>query len=65
MAETIFWWVFIFACVLGFFLSYGMVEDLLHNWVRGRQARKEETRKGIIDKSPDPTGNGHSDYLLH
>ena len=54
MAETIFWWVFIFACVLGFFLSYGMVEDLLCKWVRGRQARKQAPR--TIDNSPDPMG---------
>ncbi len=29
MPETIFWWVFILACVSPFFFSYGMVEDLI------------------------------------
>jgi len=28
MAETIFWWVFLFTCIFGFFFSYGVVENL-------------------------------------
>ena len=29
MDETIFWWIFLSACVLAFFFSYGMVENML------------------------------------
>ena len=39
--PTLFWWVFIFACVLGFFLIYGMVEDILRKWVGQGQASQK------------------------
>jgi len=65
MPETIFWWVFTLAGVFAFFFSYGMVEDLIRQWLRGRQTSKPNLTPTIIDNSPDPSGNGHADSVLH
>lgn len=68
MAETIFWWIFVLACVFAFFLCYGMIEDLISQGLRARRSRK-------AGESPPPAsplrvhehgGNGHGDAsLLH
>jgi len=65
MPETIFWWVFTLACVFAFFFSYGMGEDLIRKWLSSRHASKPNLTPTIIDNSPDPSGNGHSDYVVH
>ena len=65
MSETIFWWVFTLACVFGFVFSYGMVEDLIRNWYSNRQTNKQKPTPRIIDNSPDPSGNGHADSVIH
>jgi len=65
MPETIFWWVFTVAGLFAFFFSYGMVEDLIRNWHSNRQTRKEKPSLRVVNSSPDPRGNGHSDSVLH
>ena len=65
MPETIFWRVFTLACIFAFFFSYGMVEDLIRTWHSNRQTRKQKPISRIIDNSPDPSGNGHSDFVIH
>ena len=65
MPETIFWWVFTLAGVFAFFLSYGMVEDLIRQWLRGRQTTKQKPTLTTTDNSPDLSGNGHFDYVVH
>ncbi len=65
MAETILWWLFLLVCIFAFWFGYGMVEDLIRKWVSNRQARKQKLTPKMIDNSPDPSGNGHADSLLH
>jgi len=66
MLETIFYWVFLITCIFAFFFSYGIVEDLIRKWSRGLHTRGKQTLTPVtIDKSPDPWGNGHGDYVLH
>jgi len=65
MPETIFWWVFALAGVFAFFFSYGIVEDLIRTWHSNRQTRKQKPTSTTTDNSPDPSGNGHSDFVIH
>jgi hypothetical protein len=65
MAETIFWWVFLFACVLAFFFGFGMVEDLSRKWHVRWRSRKDKLVSRAFRNSPDPKGNGNSDSLIH
>jgi len=65
MAESIFYWIFVIACAFGVFFAYGIVEDLIRTWYGNRQTRKQKPTSRIIDNSPDPSGNGHSDQFLH
>jgi len=64
MPETIFVWVLTLPSVFAFFFSYGMVEDVIRTWYGNRQTRKQKPIPRI-DSSPDPSGNGHSDYVHH
>jgi len=65
MAETILWWLFLLLCIFAFWFGYGMVEDLIRTWYGNRQTRKQKPNPRRIDNSPDPRGNGHSDYVIH
>ena len=65
MVETTLWWIFLFACVFAFFFSYGIVEEVIRKWLRDRQTRKPKLTPRVVDISPDPKGNGHSDFVRH
>ncbi len=64
MAETIFWWTFLFACIFAFFFGYGIVENLIRRWASRGRSRKQRNAPRIAN-SPDPRGNGHADSMLH
>jgi len=65
MVETTLYWIFLLTCVFAFWFGYGMVEDLIRTWYGSRQTRKQKIIPKMIDNSPDPKGNGHSDFVLH
>lgn len=64
MAEMIFWWFFIAACVFGFIFAFGMLEDLIRQWRRDR-SKGEGFSPAVSHGSPDPRGNGHLHSHLH
>ncbi len=47
MVESIFKWVFLFASAWAFIFAYGMAEDLIRQWRRGRRSTKERSVPGI------------------
>jgi len=65
MPETILYWLFLLACIFAFWFGYGIVEDLIRTWYGNRKTRKQKPTPKMIDKSPDPSGNGHSDLMIH
>jgi len=65
MVETTLWWLFLFACIFAFWFGYGIVEDLIRTWYSNHRPSKQKPTSRIIDHSPDPKGNGHSDSVIH
>ena len=65
MSETIFWWIFTVGCVFAFFFSYGMVEDLIRQWLTSRKSKEEKPAPGAPHGSADSKGDGQSKLLLH
>lgn len=56
MLETIFWRVFTDVCIVGFFLGYGMVEDLIGQWRRkGRFLTARTNPKKEFPQNPSFT----------
>jgi hypothetical protein len=48
MAETIFWWLFLFASACVFIFGYAMVEDLVRQW---RSNRRTKTHRLTLQQS--------------
>jgi len=65
MVETIFYWMFLIVCIFAFWFGFGIIENWIRKWTRNRQDSKQQPTPRIIDNSPDPSGKGHSDYVLH
>jgi len=64
MVETTLWWIFLLSCIFALWFGYGIVEDLIRTWYSNRQIRNQKPIPRI-DHSPDPSGNGHSDFVIH
>ncbi len=63
MPETLFWWIFLLACIFAIFFGYGMVEGLIRKWVSIGGSKKEWVEK--LHDNPDPRETGTQIPLLH
>jgi len=57
MTERILWGLFLFTCIFAFFFGYGIVENLIRKWTRGRQIRRQKAAPRIFDNCPALKGN--------